>query len=164
MAWIARWLGAFGWRPFVDVVPGGYQVNLTAAEQRTVRDAMDDLRVMLAERDANTRRIFPTAYVHDAERDAEFHALMGDELLQGQLAALDVVERTLDGQVIDRGEAESWMRAVNGVRLALGTRLDVGEEPMGRLRPDDPDLRDKQVYELLNVVLGSLVAALSASD
>ena len=128
-------MGAFGWRPLVEVVPGGYRVNLAKPEQRVVMETMDELRVMLADHDPATRRLFPTAYVDDPDLDAEYQRLVGDDLRQGQLDALDVVERTIDGQVIDRSEAEAWMRAVNGVRLALGTRLDVGEEPARGARP-----------------------------
>jgi hypothetical protein len=158
---ITRWLGAFGWRPLVDVVPGGYQVNLTKPEQRVVMDSMDELRVMLADQDPATRRLFPTAYVEHPELDAEYQRLVGDDLRQGQLDALDVVERTIDGQVIDQAEAEAWMRAVNGVRLALGTRLDVGEEPPEALDADDPDLHDRIAYEVLNMILGAFIATLA---
>ncbi len=160
---ISRWLGAFGWRPLVDIVPGGYQVNLTRPEQRVVMGAMDELRVMLADGDPATRRLFPTAYLEHPELDVEYQRLVGDDLRQGQLDALDVVERTIDGQVIDRGEAESWMRAVNGVRLALGTRLDVSETPPEALDADDPQLPDWVAYEILNMLLGAFVQALSAS-
>jgi hypothetical protein len=146
----------------VDVVPGGFQVNLTKPEQRLIMESMDELRVMLADHDPATRRLFPTAYVEDPALDAEYQRLVGDDLRQGQLDALDVVERTIDGEVMDRAEAEAWMRAVNGVRLALGTRLDVGEEAPRSLDPDDPDLHDKVVYEVLNMVLGAFIQALSA--
>jgi hypothetical protein len=159
---LSRWLGSFGWRPLVDVVPGGYQVNLTKPEQRLIMESMDELRVMLADHDPATRRLFPTAYVEDPDLDAEYQRLVGDDLRQGQIDALEVVERTIDGQVMDRAEAEAWMRAVNGVRLALGTRLDVGEEAPRALDPDDPELHDKVVYEVLNMVLGAFIQALSA--
>ena len=161
MARLTRWLGAFGWRPLVDVVPGGYQVNLTKPEQRVVLDSMDELRVMMADHDPATRRLFPTAYVEDPQLDAEYQRLVGDDLRQGQLDALDVVERTIDGEVIDRAEADAWMRAINGVRLALGTRLDVSEEPPEALDADDPDLRDRIAYEVLNMLLGAFIHALS---
>ena len=142
-------------------MPGGYQVNLTKPEQRVVMDSMDELRVMLADHDPATRRLFPTAYVEHPELDAEYQRLVGDDLRQGQLDALDVVERTIDGQVIDRAEAEAWMRAVNGVRLALGTRLDVSEEPPEALDADDPDLHDRIAYEVLNMILGAFIQALA---
>ena len=87
--------------------------------------------------------------------------MVGDDLLQGQLDALDTVERTIDGQIVDRDELDAWMRAINSVRLALGTRLDVSED-MGEIDPDDPDAHDRLVYEVLTVILGSIIAAMSA--
>jgi len=153
-------LGPWGWRPLVEPVGDGYRVNLGRIEQRFVIEALDELRVMLANHDPDTRRLFPTAYPDDAEHDAEYHRMVGDDLLRGQLDALDTVERTIDGQVIDRDELDAWMRALNGVRLALGTRLDVSED-MGPIDPDDPNAHDWAVYEILTALLGSLIAVAS---
>ncbi|HVN50672.1 MAG TPA: DUF2017 family protein [Acidimicrobiales bacterium] len=149
--------GPWGWRPLVERVGDGYRVNLGRIEQRFVIESLDELRVMLANQDPHTRRLFPTAYPDDAQRDAEYHGMVGEDLLRGQLDALDTVERTIDGQVIDREELDAWMRAVNGVRLALGTRLDVSEE-MGPVDLDDPNAHDWLVYEILTALLGSLIA------
>jgi hypothetical protein len=152
--------GRLGWTPLVEKVPGGYRVNLGRAEQRLVTEGLDELRVMLANKDPDTRRLFPTAYVTDAGLDAEYKKMVGDELLTGQLEALDLVERTLDGQTVDRGELEGWMRALNGVRLAIGTKLDVGEEEAVEIDPDDPNAHLMFVYQVLTVLLGAVVQAL----
>jgi Domain of unknown function (DUF2017) len=157
-----NWLGPLGWSPLVETVPGGYRVNLGRAEQRLVMEALDELRVMLANQDPATRRLFPTAYVDDAALDAEYQKMVGDDLLQGQLEALDLVERTIDGQTIDRDELEGWMRAINGVRLALGTRLDVSEEGVV-IDPDDPNAHLLFMYEVMGVLLGAMLQALAAS-
>ncbi len=130
--------GRMGWLPLVETVPGGYRVNLGRAEQRVVMECLDELRVMLANQDPATRRLFPTAYVTDPELDAEYQQLVGDDLLTGQLEALDIVERTIDGQIVDRGELEAWMRAVNGVRLALGTRSTWARRKRSRSTPTIP--------------------------
>lgn len=159
-----RFFGRFGpagWRPLVEPVADGYRINLGRIEQRVVMESLDELRVMLANQDPDTKRLFPTAYVSEPELDAEYHRMVGDDLLRGQLEALDTVERTIDGQVVDRDELQAWMRAINGVRLALGTRLDVSED-MGPVDPDDPDAHDRLVYEVLTVILGSIIAAMSA--
>jgi Domain of unknown function (DUF2017) len=164
-----RFLGRFGrpgWQPLVEPVGAGYRINLGRIEQRVVLEALDELRVMLANHDPDTKRLFPTAYVTDPELDAAYHRMVGDELRRGQLEALDTVERTIDGQVVDRDELDAWMRAINSVRLALGTRLDVSEGDLSgdrwEIDPDDPDAHDRLVYEVLTVILGSIIAALSA--
>jgi hypothetical protein len=155
-------LSPLGWRPLVEQVGDGYRVNLGRVEQRIVVDSLDELRVMLANHDPDTRRLFPTAYPDDAERDAEYHQLVNDELLQGQLDALDTVERTVDGQTMDRDDLEAWMRAINSVRLALGTRLDISEEDSGEIDPDAPDAHDRLAYYLLTGILGATLAALGS--
>jgi hypothetical protein len=152
--------GSAGWQPLVEPVGDGYRVNLGRAEQRLVLESLDELRVMLAEHDPDTRRLFPTAYLEDEELDAEYHRMVGDDLRRGQLEALDTVERTIEGQVVDREELDAWMRALNGVRLAIGTRMDISENP-GPIDPDAPDAHDRLVYEVLSVILGSIVAVLS---
>ena len=83
------------------------------------------------------RRLFPPAYPDDPERDAGYQVLTRDELLEQRLAALDVVERTLDGGDLDTGEMTAWMGTLNSLRLVLGTRLDVDEE-LPDLDPADP--------------------------
>ena len=40
------------------------------------------------------RRLFPPAYADDAEADDEYRRLMREELLEGKLAALRVVEES----------------------------------------------------------------------
>jgi hypothetical protein len=164
-----RFFGRFGppgWQPLVEPVGDGYRINLGRIEQRVVMESLDELRVMLANHDPDTKRLFPTAYVSEPELDAEYHRMVGDDLRRGQLEALDTVERTIDGQVLDRDELDAWMRAINGVRLALGTRLDVSESDTSEQRweidPDAPDAHDRLVYEVLTVILGSIIAARSA--
>jgi hypothetical protein len=157
----SRWFAQFGSRPLVELVGDGYRVNLGRVEQRLVLESLDELRVMLANHDPDTRRLFPTAYVDDPELDAEYRRMVGDDLLRGQLEALDLVERTIGGQVVDRSELEGWMRALNGVRLALGTKLDVGEE-VTEIDPDDPDAYLMLVYQVLTALLGAIVEVLAS--
>jgi hypothetical protein len=135
-------------------------VNLGRVEQQVLVTALDELRVMLANHDPATRRLFPTAYIDHPELDAEYQRLVSDELMEGQVEALDLVERTVDGEVIDRSELEGWMRAINGTRLAIGTRLDIGEEPV-EIAPDDPDLSMHLIYDFLTQLLAVLIDTLS---
>ena len=85
---------------------------------------------------------------------------MGDDLVRSQLEALDLVERTIDGSTVDRDELEAWMRAINSVRLVIGTRLDIGEEAF-EVEPDDPDLPLYAVYDFLSSLLAVIVDVLA---
>ena len=53
---------------------------------------------------------------------------MGGELLDGRRAALDLVAQTVERDRLSAEEADSWLRALNDLRLVLGTRLDVQED------------------------------------
>jgi hypothetical protein len=144
----------------VQRVDGGYRVNLGRTERLVLGQAFDDLRVLLSQEDPSTHRLFPTAYVDEPALEAEYRRLVGDDLVQSRLEAIAVVERTADGTVMSLDELESWMRAVNAVRLVIGTRLDIGEDD-GPHAADDPDLPLYALYDFLGFILGSILQALS---
>jgi Domain of unknown function (DUF2017) len=143
--------------------PGRYTVNLGRNERLLMANLVDQLREQLV---ASTdqpalRRLFPPAYANDPERDAGYQVLTRDELLEGRLAAIDVVERTLDDDSeLDQDELTAWMTTLNSLRLALGTRLDVDEE-LPQLDPDDPLAPEYALYEFLGWLLAQIVDVLS---
>ena len=57
-------------------------------------------------------------------------------------------------------DAHSWAAAVNDVRLALGTMLDVGEHGPDALPPDHPMAGHLDVYQWLTVLQEYLVLGL----
>ena len=142
--------------------PGRYQIKLRPNERTLVADLVGQLREQLVAStdDPSVRRLFPPAYPDDAERDAGYQVLTRDELLEHRLAALDVVEATLDGGVLDDDAMSAWTGTLNSLRLVLGTRLDVDEE-LPPLDPADPLAPAYAVYEYLGWLLSQVVDALS---
>jgi hypothetical protein len=141
-----------------------YRVKLRRNEQILMGSLVRQLRDQLSvSTDApHLKRLFPPAYVDDAERDAGYQVMTRDELLEGRLSALDIVERTLDGDVeLDESELTAWMTTLNSFRLVLGTRLDADEEP-GDIDPDDPQAPEYALYDFLGWILDQTVDALSA--
>lgn len=57
-------------------------------------------------------------------------------------------------------QAEAWLAAVNDVRLALGTALEVSEDMPEQLPPDDPRADHLPVYHWLTWLQDSLVTVL----
>jgi hypothetical protein len=141
---------------------GRYQVRLRPNERILVGDLVGQLREqLLASTDEpSVRRLFPPAYPDDPERDAGYQVLTRDELLESKLAAIDVVERTLDGGELDDAGMTAWMGTLNSLRLVLGTRLDVDEE-LPTLDADDPLAPAYAVYEYLGWLLSQVVDALN---
>jgi hypothetical protein len=58
-------------------------------------------------------------------------------------------------------QADAWLAALNDVRLALGTALDVSEDMPDELPDDDPREPHLDVYHWLTWVQESLVQAMS---
>lgn len=61
---------------------------------------------------------------------------------------------------LSEADAHSWAAAVNDVRLALGTMLDIGPEGPDRLSPDHPMAGHFDVYQWLTVLQEYLVLGL----
>jgi Domain of unknown function (DUF2017) len=143
---------------------GEYQIKLRPNERALMAELVTQMREQLlaSTDDPSVRRLFPPAYPDDEERNAGYQVLTRDELLEHRLEALDVVERTLDGATtLDETEMTAWMGTLNAMRLVLGTRLDVDEEPR-ELDESDPEAPAYAVYEYLGWVLSQVVDALSA--
>jgi hypothetical protein len=142
---------------------GRYQVRLRPNERVLVADLVGQLREQLlaSTDDPAVRRLFPPAYPNDAERDAGYQVLTRDELLEHRLSALDVVERTLDGNELDHADMTAWMGTLNALRLVLGTRLDVDED-LPDLDRADPMVPAYAVYEYLGWLLSQVIDVLGA--
>jgi hypothetical protein len=142
--------------------PGRYAVRLGDQERELLGSLVDQLRSLLTETtdDPNVRRLFPTAYNDDAERDREYQQLARDELLVNRVAALDSVTASLGATELDEAQLTAWMSAVNDLRLVLGTTLDVAEDGLPP-SPDDPEAATYAVYGYLTEVLDGIVQALA---
>lgn len=143
---------------------GKYRVKLRSSEQIILGSLVHQLReqLMASTDEPHLRRLFPPAYANDAERDAGYQVLTRDELLEGRLAALDVVERTLDGaHDLDESELTAWMSTLNSLRLVIGTRLDVDED-LPELDESDPLAPEYALYEFLGWILAQVIDALGS--
>jgi hypothetical protein len=143
---------------------GRFEVRL-GDEVRDLLGALPaQMREMLAEgTDPGLQRLFPPAYVSDEQHEAEYRRLMGDDLSASHVAALDVLEATAHASHLDVAQLTAWMRAVNEVRLVLGTHLDVSEDDDSwtTLSDDDPRAAAYGRYALFGVLQEHMVAALS---
>lgn len=143
---------------------GTYRVQLPEGERALLRALPGQLRSLLGAEpsDPSLRRLFPPAYPVDPAHEEEYRELVGEELLDGHLAALKVLEDTADAERLDEAQLLAWMRALNQLRLVLGTRLDVDDETSGRLPdPDEPDAEVRGVFIYLGWLQEQVVSALS---
>ena len=142
---------------------GAVELRLSRDERSLLAGLVEELRALLdgTPGDPSLRRLFPPAYdEEDDERD--YRDLMGGELLDGRRAALQLVAETVDRDRLSAEEAETWLRALNDLRLVLGTRLDVHEDTFAEeLDQSDPRAPALAVYGYLSWLQEQLVAALS---
>jgi hypothetical protein len=108
-------------------------------------------------------RLFPDAYREDHEASAEFRRYTETGLRDGKRANADLVLHTIGegGEIVlDAEQAQAWLRALNDLRLALGTRLDITEDTPRPLDADDPDGAPFAAYDWLTYRQESLVHAI----
>jgi hypothetical protein len=149
-------------RPIEPDGEGGFRLRLSDGERELLRTLPGELRALLdSEReDAGLRRLFPPAYERDEEAEDEYRRLMADELLEGRRAALRLVQETAARDRLSAEELDAWLRALNDLRLVLGTRLDVTEETyVTELDPAHPQAYELSVYGYLSWLQEQLVAA-----
>jgi len=143
---------------------GGVELRLTREERALLTGLAGELLVLLDGEpgDPALRRLSPPAYDDEQDEDA-YRELMGGELLTGRREALELIARTAEQERLSLEEADAWLRALNDLRLVLGTRLDVKEDTfLEELRPEDPRAPALAVYGYLSWLQEQLVAALSA--
>lgn len=96
---------------------------------------------------------------------AALRSLHEPELVDAKVGVAAVVMETLPrdgGEVrLTFEQADAWLSALNDVRLALGTALDVTEDMPDELPDDDPRSPHLGVYHWLTWVQESLVQALA---
>jgi hypothetical protein len=109
-------------------------------------------------------RLFPSAYADD-EASAEFRRYTEATLREGKRADAETLLKTAEqGKVeLTAEQAQSWLRALNDVRLALGVRLEVTEEiheELAEMSEDDPRYPAYVTYDWLTYLQDTLVRAL----
>ena len=142
---------------------GTYRVHLPSDERDVLAALPGQLRDALAAGEPTLHRLFPPAFVDDEAANAEYAVLVGSTLLEGKLLALAELERTAHSTTLDEEGIRSWLGAVESLRLALGTQLDVTEESYGPLDPSDPEAPRLALYHWLSWLQEEIVQALSAS-
>ena len=166
--------------PPVQRTRTGFRMNLDTEERDLIHRLLGELRSLLTEPepipddptspgvpDDRMKRLFPTAYHQrrDQEMDDEFRRLMRDDLVASRLAGLDLIDDVLaptDDEPPHLTEAQlmAFLQALNGVRLVLGTMLDVSEKhDIDDIGDDHPLVGEYHLYDFLSWVLDASVRA-----
>lgn len=108
-------------------------------------------------------RLLPDFTSEDPDLAAGLRSLHEPELIEAKdaaaLALLDTLPEDGGRVELTAEQADAWLAALNDVRLALGTALDVSEDMPEELPPDDPRGPHMGVYHWLTFVQDALVQA-----
>jgi hypothetical protein len=151
---------------FTRVRGGGFSLRLNSEERALVARLLDELAALLTHpvEPSMTERLFPVVHPNDPDQEAEYQRLMRDELVASRLAGIATVKDVLAGQgtgkkvTFDEEQLVAFMQALNGVRLVLGTILDITDDDD---EPKHATVPEYQLYAYLSWVLDSAVHALA---
>jgi hypothetical protein len=139
---------------------GELRLRLPEEERLLLRGVAASTRERLRDDDPALRRLFPPAY-DEAELEREYQDLTRNQLTTGREQALELLEATVDNAGLSPEEADAWLRALNDVRLVLGTELHVTEDlDWEAVRPDHPRLAELSLYAYVSWIQEQLVEAL----
>lgn len=147
---------------------GEFEIRLPAEERALLAALPRQLAVALeelpdeAEAPEPLRRLFPPAYLRDEQAEASYGSVMRPELATHHREALETMLETANRTRLDAASLESWLTALNDLRLVLGTSLGVTED-VGVIEPSDPRFQEWAVYGYLSFLQGEIVDALSGT-
>jgi hypothetical protein len=156
-------------RPFIppiERVREGFAFNIGDDERQLVARLLTELGQLLMGEPDDPRlvRMFPPAYhlADDAEADAEYQRLMREDLVASKLSGINVVNAALQAtEPVDEDAMIAFVQAINGLRLVLGTMLDVSEDlDPDDIDDDDPLAGEHHLYNFLSWLLDWAVRAL----
>jgi len=152
--------------------------EFTRQEAEVLRQCVAALATLLSDHpdpdDPAVERLFPDVYTDDPAEAAEFRRFTEADLKAAKLdQARTVLANLLEagGEVrLDEEAADLWLRALNDVRLAMGTRLGVEDDFDIETELDEAVLRDPMsprvaqlsLYAYLSFLQESLVGALTS--
>ena len=145
---------------------GTFTLNLGEHETEVLLSFAGQLKELINgdTEDPRVRRLFPVAHALNAEADAEYQKYMRPELVASRVAAIDrVTEFLTRDEPVSAAELSGLMMTINGLRLVMGTLLDVsddGAEPVFE-DADDPLAAQWQLYGWLGWFLEWIVDAQS---
>lgn len=148
--------------PFHPLGDGTFQVTLPPETRHGLLTLAEQIEEVQTTDRPELRRLFPTAYPDDPERDAGYQIFARDQLIEKRQDAIRVIRETVDAATLTEEELSAWMGILNDYRLVLGTMLDVSEDDDGP-DPEDPAFGAHILYHELGQLVGAMVEALTTA-
>ena len=159
-------------------VDGGLRLAIDDHSRKVVVHLLGELRSEVQEAKvppgdlaAHMKRLFPSAYHDDERLNDEYRRLTHGDIADSHIAAIDdAIALLAPARVFTTSELERFVRAINAMRLVLGTLLDVSEGDYDDLetdedadeQSDDPVAAQREVYAYLGWLLHTSLDQLQA--
>ncbi len=128
-----------------------YAARFSAEEVKVLRQVAGEVVALLTDGfdrdDPVVERLFPDVYPDDPVVTAELRQYTDGDLKTAKIDQAGAILAALPSAggtevALDDESAEAWLRALNDVRLALGTRLDVHDDMDLEEELDEAVLKD----------------------
>ena len=139
---------------------GDYEIALPSGVRARLADLVGRLDELLETDGDVVRRVFPTAYPDDPEREAGYQALVRSELIDRHRASAELIAASIDRDRLTEDELTSWMTAINALRLVFGTALDVRDDEPFRVDMDSDEGPAQMAYQVLSELIDDIVQAM----
>ena len=135
-------------------------MRIGGRERDLLRVLPGELRHLVGSDDPASARLTPAAYRDDPEAEADYQLTVGAEILDAHRAALETLAESAAAEHLDEAQLQAWLRALEVMRLLVGTRLGVTAETE---MPDarHPDHDTFVLYGYLSGLQDEIVGALS---
>lgn len=143
-----------------DPRAGVYRIEMDEASRRNLRSLMEQFLAVLADPGSPVlHRLFPPAYSApgDVALQDEYRRLMQEDLVERRRAECQAVMESAESSQLSEEQLLAWSRAINSIRLALGTYLDVSEDDPLRA----PQNNEEWAYQWLSLLLEEAIEAMS---
>jgi hypothetical protein len=140
---------------------GSFEVRLVTEERDAISGVPGLLREVLEGGDVADpalARLFPPAFLDDAEASEAFEELTRDESTKARLEAAATMEETVGSRRLTEDEMNAWLAVMNDVRLILSTRLKLTAES----RPEDFQGEASESFLLYRYLTGLTTQAVTA--
>lgn len=138
-------------------------------DELTAQETSDPLELMLGmngstqiSKDPALARLFPDGYSEDEHASSDFRRFTEQDLRQQKVATLNDVREAMQAieypTVVSTSHAQSWLKALNDLRLVLGTRLEISDDNDFDFDSDEPGIH---LYNYLTYLQGTLIEALN---
>lgn len=164
-------MGIFGRKNLVvrRLNDGHFEVVLDPEVRMAIDGLLDQVDSLLDTPDSPLMsRLQPPAYNEDPERDLAYQLLAGEELRTARREAFATVKRIHAQDRATEDDLWVWVRALNALRLVLGTALGIQDDDdeapdLDALDDDDPALGMWQIYGIAGLVQYEIIEALGGA-